>query len=300
MVSLTESDSFLRKDETMLHVIVPILVGGVIGYFTNYIAIKMLFRPRKEIYLGKWKLPFTPGVIPKNQKRIANAVGNAVSDQLITKDDLLKQMNKSGMKDKLVRSIVDKILHIEVNLSEPSDSMNKLTDKISDGVVEEIKNTDFVPVIREIGNQALSGYLQNPMIAMLLNPSMLDGIYGKISDNIKEYAENNGKQVVENYIHRKIGEIQKVSVKDLFTYTDIESTVITEKVSQIVDEFMTDKGMELLNTVDIKGIVSEKIETMKVEELEALVMYVMENELKAVVNLGAVLGALIGIVNVFF
>lgn len=284
----------------MLHVIVPILVGGVIGYFTNYIAIKMLFRPRKEIYLGKWKLPFTPGVIPKNQKRIANAVGNAVSDQLITKDDLLKQMNKSGMKDKLVRSIVDKILHIEVNLSEPSDSMNKLTDKISDGVVEEIKNTDFVPVIREIGNQALSGYLQNPMIAMLLNPSMLDGIYGKISDNIKEYAENNGKQVVENYIHRKIGEIQKVSVKDLFTYTDIESTVITEKVSQIVDEFMTDKGMELLNTVDIKGIVSEKIETMKVEELEALVMYVMENELKAVVNLGAVLGALIGIVNVFF
>ena len=283
----------------MLHVIVPVLVGGVIGYFTNYIAIKMLFRPRKEIYLGKWKLPFTPGVIPKNQKRIANAVGNAVSDQLITKDDLLKQMNKSGMKDKLVRSIVDKILHIEVNLSEPSDSMNKLTDKISDGVVEEIKNTDFVPVIREIGNQALSGYLQNPMIAMLLNPSMLDGIYGKISDNIKEYAENNGKQVVENYIHRKIGEIQKVSVKDLFTYTDIESTVITEKVSQIVDEFMTDKGMELLNTVDIKGIVSEKIETMKVEELEALVMYVMENELKAVVNLGAVLGALIGIVNVF-
>lgn len=284
----------------MLHIVVPVVVGGIIGYFTNYIAIKMLFRPRHEIFIGKWKLPFTPGVIPKNQKRIANAVGNAVSDQLITKDDLLKQMNKSGMKDKLVRSIVDKILHIEVNLSEPSDSMNKLTDKISDGVVEEIKNTDFVPVIREIGNQALSGYLQNPMIAMLLNPSMLDGIYGKISDNIKEYAENNGKQVVENYIHRKIGEIQKVSVKDLFTYTDIESTVITEKVSQIVDEFMTDKGMELLNTVDIKGIVSEKIETMKVEELEALVMYVMENELKAVVNLGAVLGALIGIVNVFF
>ncbi len=284
----------------MLHIVVPVVVGGIIGYFTNYIAIKMLFRPRHEIFVGKWKLPFTPGVIPKNQKRIANAVGNAVSDQLITKDDLLKQMNKSGMKDKLVRSIVDKILHIEVNLSEPSDSMNKLTDKISDGVVEEIKNTDFVPVIREIGNQALSGYLQNPMIAMLLNPSMLDGIYGKISDNIKEYAENNGKQVVENYIHRKIGEIQKVSVKDLFTYTDIESTVITEKVSQIVDEFMTDKGMELLNTVDIKGIVSEKIETMKVEELEALVMYVMENELKAVVNLGAVLGALIGIVNVFF
>ena len=284
----------------MLHVIVPILVGGVIGYFTNYIAIKMLFRPRKEIYLGKWKLPFTPGVIPKNQKRIANAVGNAVSDQLITKDDLMKQMNSSGVKDKLVTAVTDKLLKIEVDLTVSSESMNNLKERIADGVVEEAKNTDFVPVIRDIGNQTLQAYIKNPMIAMFLSPSVLDGIYTKIDSRLKEYIEEKGKQAVDTYIEKKLGEIGSVSVEDFLKYANIERDVIAQKVDQIVDDFITDKGTDLLNTIDIKGIVTEKIESMKVEELEQLVMYVMENELKAVVNLGAVLGALIGIINVFF
>ena len=44
------------------------LVGGVIGYITNNLAIKMLFRPRKAIYIGKWHIPFTPGLIPKQKE----------------------------------------------------------------------------------------------------------------------------------------------------------------------------------------------------------------------------------------
>lgn len=52
-----------------LKIIIPILVGALIGYCTNYIAIKMLFRPRKPVFVFGKKLPFTPGVIPKNQPR---------------------------------------------------------------------------------------------------------------------------------------------------------------------------------------------------------------------------------------
>ena len=48
----------------LLHIILPIALCAAIGYFTNYIAIKMLFRPRKELRIGSWRVPFTPGVIP--------------------------------------------------------------------------------------------------------------------------------------------------------------------------------------------------------------------------------------------
>ncbi|NET52465.1 MAG: DUF445 family protein, partial [Merismopedia sp. SIO2A8] len=44
--------------------VVPPIVGGVIGYFTNDLAIQMLFRPYNAIYVGDRKLPFTPGLIP--------------------------------------------------------------------------------------------------------------------------------------------------------------------------------------------------------------------------------------------
>ncbi|MBR5047988.1 MAG: DUF445 family protein, partial [Eubacterium sp.] len=60
------------------------VVGAVIGYLTNWIAVKMLFHPRYEIRIRGWRLPFTPGVIPKGQPRLARAIGKAVETQLLT------------------------------------------------------------------------------------------------------------------------------------------------------------------------------------------------------------------------
>ena len=50
--------------------ILPPLVGGVIGYVTNDIAIRMLFRPHSAKHIMGWRVPFTPGIIPKETGRI--------------------------------------------------------------------------------------------------------------------------------------------------------------------------------------------------------------------------------------
>ena len=52
------------------------LVGGLIGLVTNGIAVKMIFRPLKPVYIGRFRLPFTPGLIPKERSRIARAIGD--------------------------------------------------------------------------------------------------------------------------------------------------------------------------------------------------------------------------------
>ena len=69
---------------------VPPLAGSIIGYFTNDIAIKMLFRPYKPIYIGKRKLPFTPGLIPSNQERLAQKVSDTIMGSLLTPTELQK------------------------------------------------------------------------------------------------------------------------------------------------------------------------------------------------------------------
>ncbi len=69
---------------------VPPIAGSVIGYFTNDIAIKMLFRPYKPIYIGKRKLPFTPGLIPSNQERLAQKVSDTIMGSLLTTSELQK------------------------------------------------------------------------------------------------------------------------------------------------------------------------------------------------------------------
>jgi uncharacterized membrane protein YheB (UPF0754 family) len=67
---------------------VPPLGGAIIGYFTNDIAIKMLFRPYKPIYIGKRKLPFTPGLIPANQERLAQRISDTIMGSLLTPEEL--------------------------------------------------------------------------------------------------------------------------------------------------------------------------------------------------------------------
>ncbi|MEM7552907.1 MAG: DUF445 family protein [Cyanobacteria bacterium P01_A01_bin.84] len=70
--------------------ITPPIAGGVIGYFTNDLAIKMLFRPYRPIYIGRKRLPFTPGLIPRNQERLAKNISRTIMNSLLTPDELQK------------------------------------------------------------------------------------------------------------------------------------------------------------------------------------------------------------------
>lgn len=67
----------------VLNWIVQPVLGAVIGSVTNYIAIKMMFRPYTEKYIFGKKLPFTPGIIPARRKDIAvhRADGGRQSDR---------------------------------------------------------------------------------------------------------------------------------------------------------------------------------------------------------------------------
>ena len=64
------------------------LVGGIIGYATNWLAIRMLFRPLTVKRLGPWRLPFTPGLIPRKRAALAKSLGQTVAQHLVTVDTL--------------------------------------------------------------------------------------------------------------------------------------------------------------------------------------------------------------------
>ncbi len=58
-------------------------VGGLIGYATNQLAVWMLFHPREALRVGGVDLPLTPGLVVKNQERLAEAIGRAVARDLL-------------------------------------------------------------------------------------------------------------------------------------------------------------------------------------------------------------------------
>lgn len=102
-------------------IIMLILIGAVIGGGTNVIAIRMLFRPYKPKYIGSFRLPFTPGLIPKRRGEIAESLGRTVEDHLVTPEGIQEKL-KDGLllkeiEERLSRAI-NELLQDERTLDE--------------------------------------------------------------------------------------------------------------------------------------------------------------------------------------
>jgi hypothetical protein len=87
--------------------LVPPLVGAGIGYFTNAVAIKMLFRPLNKIRLFGIPLPFTPGILPRERHKLAENIGRMVERELLTEEVLSAHLSREEVRERLRRSVAD-------------------------------------------------------------------------------------------------------------------------------------------------------------------------------------------------
>jgi uncharacterized membrane protein YheB (UPF0754 family) len=92
--------------------VLPPVIGAAIGYITNAIAVKMLFKPYKEYRILKVKVPFTPGIIPKQRDKIAQGIGQIVSQKLLNADTLKRGVKTKGMRGAIALWIKDLLLDI--------------------------------------------------------------------------------------------------------------------------------------------------------------------------------------------
>ena len=92
-----------------ISVITPPLIGGIIGYLTNDLAIKMLFRPYKAMYLGRFRLPFTPGIVPRRLEDLAVLLGREVEARFFNADDLEILFQSQEFSATVAESITDMI-----------------------------------------------------------------------------------------------------------------------------------------------------------------------------------------------
>ncbi|ATP41801.1 DUF445 domain-containing protein [Solibacillus sp. R5-41] len=85
------------------------VVGAVVGAATNYMAIKMLFRPYKPIYFKKWRLPLTPGLIPKRREDLAIQLGKTVSEYLLTPETIKKKFLSKEVRENVLTFAQSKV-----------------------------------------------------------------------------------------------------------------------------------------------------------------------------------------------
>jgi uncharacterized membrane protein YheB (UPF0754 family) len=183
-------------------------VGALVGWLTNWLAIRMLFRPREPLRLLGWSLQ---GVIPRRHAQLAERIAETVEKSLLTQKDLDKAMSGVQWHEEVDRMV-----------------RNVLHDRGPGGIIEKI------PGLSQAWNNIVLPSLQEVL----------------------------GKEIV-----------------------------------RFLDRYRSAFVARLRDSVDIREIVRTKVQQFEVEALEGLVLDVARKEFGHIQLVGAVTGALIGIVQ---
>ena len=92
-------------------ILILTIVGGLIGWITNILAIKLLFRPIKPIKIPILNIEIL-GLIPKRKNEIAANIGEVISNELLSMDDILNQAFNSSNGENFNSYLIDKIKNI--------------------------------------------------------------------------------------------------------------------------------------------------------------------------------------------
>ena len=316
--------------------IVAPLLGGVIGYITNDIAIRMLFRPHKAKYVLGIHIPFTPGLIPKEKGRIAEAIGRVISENLMNSEVLERYLLSDEMVDKVrvtVESFIetqkcnnetvkDFLLHYlseeeivsvsnQVNSSITTQIYTNLSDKAIGEKVAHIAIDHVAEKLSIDGAQELLAGLGGAMRGI---GGMAAGLFGGnivarflgmlrepaehfLANNLNTMLKNNGEEIVSNMIGSEVDNILNKPVCKLLEGHDEQLEQAVNTVESIYSTIINEHLPKILDSIDISKIVRERINEMDVNETEKLIFQVMDKELKAIVWLGALLGLVMGSIN---
>ncbi|GAB6157289.1 DUF445 family protein [Desulfotomaculum varum] len=145
-------------------ILIPV-IGAFIGWVTNLIAVKAIFKPYQPIHiLG---LPWAiQGVVPKRRAELARSIGEVVEKELLKVEDLINQMKSPEVLDKIVISANDSIRSMVVDRIPPWVPVTIKTVILE--MMGDMLNKQMPQVINQIVDQAGRSVIEKVKLAHLV------------------------------------------------------------------------------------------------------------------------------------
>ena len=276
-------------------------------------------------------------MIPKEKGRIAEAVGGVISENLMNKEVLEKYLLSEDMIEK-VRSAVEEFIATQqrnnetvvqflghylskeeidtiaqnINRSITKQTYEKLADssvgeKVAHIAIDHVAQKLTIDGAQELltgiggalgglGGMAaglFGGNIVAKFLSMLREPAE-----HFLAKNINTMLRDNGEEIVSNMIGGEVDNFLNKLVSKLLEGHEEQLNQAVNTVESLYRNVITDHLPKILDSIDISKIVRERINEMDVDETEKLIFQVMDKELKAIVWLGALLGLVMGSINI--
>lgn len=316
---------------TILLVVFMIILGAIIGGVTNMIAIKMLFHPFKPYYIFRFRIPFTPGLIPKRREEIARKIGQVIEEHLITEELIRQKLNQPQS-----RNMIQQLIHIQISKLKNDDvTIKKITGFLGIDVNELVDyklTTKFLNKLNfwyesnkyrklsEILPQSfldqckgqieyITDRIQHELIRLTQHPQSQKIITKVLNDEYETFKDKNLDEIIKE---QQFKNYSQLVLNELKTYLNIKDK--TERpLKQVVPQFiqfleddtskrMTDfiiKGTSkhltnIMKKINLRQLVEEQINTFDLKYIENLIIDIANKELKLIMTLGFILGGIIG------
>ncbi|MED1477888.1 DUF445 domain-containing protein [Bacillus pseudomycoides] len=245
-------------------------LGAIIGGYTNHLAIKMLFRPHRPIYIGKFRVPFTPGLIPKRRDELAVQLGKMVVDHLLTPEGIGKKLTDENFQQELIQwgqVEIDKILVNEQSLREVLEKWGlehvegKTVQKIESMIVEKI-DTFLSQYYTYTWEQALPSFVHEKVEQMIPNVASFILERGKSFFESEEGKERLAKMIDDFFASR--GTL--LNLVGMF----LGNVSLVDRLQPEVIKFLGQEGTKQLLS-DVLQKEWEKLKGREVKELDSFI-----------------------------
>jgi len=302
--------------------LIPPIAGAVIGYSTNVVAIRMLFRPLNEVRVFGIRLPFTPGILPRQRKKLAQSIGSMVERELLTPEMLRERLSRTELRENIKQAISEftrKILEkTPKELSDGGDKiiMSKIPAALeniypvfSSSVMNFLNRSDIRREIESKGRIILRNIIQklSGLQRLFISAAQYDQtLEEKMPEIVDELTEGLGKLLWENNVRQSLTEAASSAIGKMIGGQDknlSELLNINSEEKNKLDDFLLDKLIttvdsqieKILSSIDVKTMVSDRIDSLEMKRVERIILDVMSNQLKWVELFGGVLGFMLGL-----
>lgn len=295
----------------ILHYISGPALGAVIGYITNDIAIRMLFRPRKTKYICGVHVPFTPGIIPKEKNRIASAIGNAISEHLMNREVLEHTLLSDEMLAKM-RLAIDEFFYTQLHneetveqfaahylTSEEIAAMRESTcDEIAKLITTKLRDRTIGTTIAHAATQHVIDKTRTSLAGKIKAEKLIEAIASpiesKLASHINDVLHDQAPSMATRIVYTEAEKLLSMPMRDVFKGHEQQLEQAREGIVSVYRTVITDHLPRILEGLNISKIVETRIREMDMAEAEQIILSVMKKELRAIVWLGALLGAIMG------
>ena len=289
------------------------VVGAVIGYLTNAIAVRMLFRPYQAKRVGKRRIPFTPGVVARERENLARAVGDVLDGQLLNASVLEEALLSAETLRKASDAVDGALASVR---AQKKNARMMLSASFGDEHVAALENEACVRIRDYLLKKLLESGLETQLAALVVRQARarLEGSMGvlatlvlderrtaqyeaKLSQAIREKLAADGPDFLDVPVADALREAMTTPIGKLVEPMPLEA--LRAPLLQAYEQAVHAHLHSVLEAVDLGGIVQAQLNAVTPQQLEAMFLAVTRKELRAIVRLGALLGALLGLLQAF-